>query len=196
VLKKKEEKVIVNTYTVKELMIPLSEYATVTDGATLYEAVLALEAAQLDFDLTRYRHRAVLVLDEKGNVVGKMSQLDVLRALEPKYDDMLEQGKVQQRFGFTKKYMESIMTQHNLWDTDLHSICRKSGAQPVKKIMQTLTEGEFVDENATLADAIHQLVMGNKQSLMVTTNNKVIGILRLTDVFGSIFHTMKECFSS
>jgi CBS domain-containing protein len=68
-----EEKVIVKNYTVKELMIPLSEYATVTVGATLYEAVLALEEAQLDFDLTRYRHRAILVLDERGDVVGKMS---------------------------------------------------------------------------------------------------------------------------
>jgi len=30
---------------------------------------------------------------------------------------------------------------------------------------------------------------------MVTQDNKIIGILRLTDVFASIFHTMKECFS-
>ncbi len=182
-------------YTVRELMIPLSEYATVTVGANLYEAVLALEEAQLDFDLTRYRHRAILVLDEQGNVVGKMSQLDVLSALEPQYDKMLKQGKLQQRYGLTKKYMESIMAQHNLWDTDLRSICRKSGKQPVTKFMHTLTEGEYVDENATLADAIHQLVMGHNQSLMVTRDNTIIGILRLTDVFASIFHTMKECFS-
>ena len=45
---------------VKELMIPLSEYATVTVGANLHEAVLALEKAQADFDHTRYRHRAII----------------------------------------------------------------------------------------------------------------------------------------
>lgn len=180
-------------YTVRELMIPLSEYATVSVGATLYEAVLALEEAQLDFDLTRYRHRAILVLDEKGNVVGKISQLDVLSALEPKYNEILEQGKLQQHHGLTKKYLESIMTQYNMWDSDLSKICRKSGKQPVTKFMHTLTEGEYVDENATLAEAIHQLVMGHKQSLMVTRNNKISGILRLTDVFASVFHTMKEC---
>ena len=33
-------------YMVKELMIPLSEYATVNVEANLYEAVLALEKAQ------------------------------------------------------------------------------------------------------------------------------------------------------
>jgi CBS domain-containing protein len=192
-IKKAEEKTIVKNYTVRELMIPLSEYATVSVGATLYEAVLALEEAQLDFDLTRYRHRAILVLDEKGNVVGKISQLDVLSALEPKYNEILEQGKLQQHHGLTKKYLESIMTQYNMWDSDLSKICRKSGKQPVTKFMHTLTEGEYVDENATLAEAIHQLVMGHKQSLMVTRNNKISGILRLTDVFASVFHTMKQC---
>ena len=176
-------------------MIPLSEYATVGVGATLYEAVLALEEAQLDFDLTRYRHRAILVLDEQGKVAGKISQLDVLRALEPKYDEMLEKNQHKQSFGFSKKYMESVMTQFNMWDTDLSSICRKSGAQPVAKYMHTLSEGEYVDENVTLAEAVHQLVMCNTQSLMVTSDEKIVGILRLTDVFASIFHTMKECFS-
>ena len=72
-------------FHVSELMVPLSEYATVPEGATLYEAVSALELAQEKFEdtHTRYRHRAVLVLDKKGKVIGKVSQMDVLRALEP-----------------------------------------------------------------------------------------------------------------
>ena len=41
-------------------MVPLSEYATVTEDANLYEAVLSLEEAQEKFEdkHTRYRHRA------------------------------------------------------------------------------------------------------------------------------------------
>ena len=38
--------VSVESYSIKELMVPLSEYATVKEDATLYEAVLALEEAQ------------------------------------------------------------------------------------------------------------------------------------------------------
>lgn len=182
-------------YTVKKLMIPLSEYATVTMEATLWDAVSALEKAQIDFDHTKYRHRAILVLDKSGDVVGKMSQLDVLRALEPKYEEMMEQDQLQQRYGFSKKFMKSILTQYKMWDTDIQKICLRSGKQPVTKFMHTLTEGEHVDENASLAEAIHQLVMGQRQSLLVTRNKKIIGILRLTDVFAFVFHTMKECFS-
>ena len=35
---------------VRDLMVPLSDYATVSEEATLYEAVMALEESQLKFD--------------------------------------------------------------------------------------------------------------------------------------------------
>ena len=181
---------------VKDLMVPLSEYATVTEEATLYEAVLALEKAQENFEdkHTRYRHRAILVLDKDGKVVGKLSQLDVLRALEPKYRDMIE-GAGSQRYGFTKKFMKSMLEDYQLFADPLDDICRKAGEQPVNKFMQAPTEGEFISEDATLAVAIHQLIVGNQQSLLVTGSEKIVGILRLTDVFAAIFHKMKECFT-
>ena len=69
------------TNKIEDLMVPLSEYATVTVGATLFDAVSALEKAQMEFDQTKYRHRAVLVLDKNGEVVGKVSQHTALKAL-------------------------------------------------------------------------------------------------------------------
>jgi hypothetical protein len=55
------------TILVQELVVPLSEYATVSENASLYEAVLALELAQEEFDHTKYRHRGILVLDKDGH---------------------------------------------------------------------------------------------------------------------------------
>jgi hypothetical protein len=52
----------VKNYLVKDLMVPLSEYATVPMGSTLFEAVLALEKAQEEFDRTKYKHRGVLIM--------------------------------------------------------------------------------------------------------------------------------------
>ncbi len=184
------------SYSVKELMVPLSEYATVTEDATLYDAVLALERAQENFEdkHARYRHRAILVLDKDGHVVGKLSQLDVLKALEPKYQDMI-QGHGSHRFGFTKEFMRSLLEDYSLFASPLDDICRQAGEQPVKKFMYTPTAGEYVSDDATLEVAIHQLIMGQHQSLLVTHGDKIVGILRLTDVFSAVFHKMKECFS-
>jgi CBS domain-containing protein len=81
---------------VKELMVPLEEYATAHTAATLHEALLTLEKIQEQQDRERYLylHRAVLVYDDSGRIVGKVSQLDALRALEPKYRDMGEAGSL------------------------------------------------------------------------------------------------------
>jgi hypothetical protein len=38
--------------------------------------------------------------------------------------------------------------------------------------------------------------MGHHQSLLVTRKEKILGILRLTDVFAAVFHKMKECFEA
>jgi CBS domain-containing protein len=190
-----KKEVAVKAYSVKELMVPLSEYATVNEDATLYDAVLALEKAQENFEdkHTRYRHRAILMLDKNGHVVGKLSQLDVLKALEPKYQDMI-QGEGSHRFGFTKKFMRSMLEDYSLFANPLDDICRKAGRQPVKNFMHTPTEGEYISEEATLEVAIHQLIMGQHQSLLVTREREIVGILRLTDVFAAVFHKMKECF--
>ena len=180
-------------YVVKDLMVPLSEYATVSENATLFDAVSTLEKAQEDFDHTRYRHRAVLVLDDHGRVIGKLSQLDVLKALEPKYDEMLDRRRLRS-FGFTKDFMKSMLKEYQLFESPLADICRKAGEQNVKKFMYSLSEGEYIAADAKLDEAIHQFVLGHHQSLLVTRGEDILGILRLTDVFAAVYHTMKECF--
>ena len=73
------------TFVVKDLMVPLEGYATVPQEATLREAVLALEKAQMKLDPSQHKHRAILVLDESGKVVSKITMKNILVALEPNY---------------------------------------------------------------------------------------------------------------
>ena len=144
------------SYLVKDLMVPLSEYATVTEDASFYEPLLSLEEAQEKFEdkHTRYHHRAILILGKEGNVVGKFSQLDMLRALEPKYRDMLL-GEGSRQYGFTKNFMESLLKGYNLFANPLDDICRKAGEQTVNKFMSTPTEGGYVSEDEGDNDCGH-----------------------------------------
>jgi predicted transcriptional regulator len=182
------------TIMIKDLMVPLEEYATVPKSATLYEAVLALEEAQEKCDHLPYKHRAILVYDSKDQIVGKLGQLDIIRALEPKYGEM---GNIKSlsRFGLSRKFISSIMENNYLWEKPLTHICKKGADIKVKDFMHTPVEGEYVNEDASLEVACHQLVLGHHQSLLVTRENKIIGILRLTDVFNAIFQTMKTTCS-
>lgn len=180
-------------HKVQNLMVPLSEYATVPETATLFEAVSALEKAQAEFDHTRYRHRAILVLDRDRKVIGKLTQMDALKALEPKYGDMLDRRR-SHHLGFSKEFMKSMLKDYHLFESPLEDICCKAGEQNVKKFMRTPSEGEFIEESATLDEAIHQLVLGNHQSLLVISQGSITGILRLTDVFEAVYRKMRECF--
>jgi CBS domain-containing protein len=178
--------------SVKQLMIPLAEYATVSEDATLYEAVVALEEAQKRFDSERDRHRAILVLGKDNQVVGKLSQWDILKGLEPKYDQ-IGQRKDTSRYGFSPEFLRSMMDSYGLWRKPLEDLCRKGAETKVGTLMHTLEEGEYVAEDAPLDEAIHLLVMGHHQSLLVRSGDKIVGILRLSDVFREICRMIKTC---
>ncbi len=178
------------TKIVQDLMVPLAEYATVSKDATLYDAVTVLEKVQQGYNKSRYPHRAILVYDENGNIVGKISQLDILRALEPQYDQMVEKGGSLARLGFSQEFQKAMLEQFKLWDRPLNDICKKAAEIKVQNFMYTPSQGEFVDVSTTLDEAIHQLVMGHHQSLLVTENDLIVGILRLTDVFMAVFEAI------
>ena len=181
-----------DTDKVKDLMVPLEEYATVSQRATLYEAVLALEKAQEEFDKmhTAYQHRAILVYDDDKKIIGKISQLDVLTALEPKYSEM-GHSRSMSRVAFSPQFLKNMMQTYSLLSESFETVCRKARDINVKQIMYTPSEGEYMDENASIREAIHQFVMGHHQSLLVTRGSNIVGVLRLTDVFKEVFHVMK-----
>ena len=178
--------------TVKDLMVPLEEYATVSNNATVYDAVLALEKAQEELDKTRYHylHRAILVYDDNKKIIGKVSQLDILSALDPKYREMGE-SRSMSKAGFSSDFLKNMLEQYSILAEPFEDVCRKAADIKVSKIMYTPAEGEYVDENAKMRQAIHQFVMGHHQSLLVNSGDNIIGVLRVTDVFKEIFHIMK-----
>ena len=178
-------------YIVKDLMVPISEYATVPEQATLFEAVLALEKAQEQFQQNRYSHRAVLIMDANKKVIGKLSQMDFLTALEPK-DKNLEQIRKFNQFGFSRKAIALQQEAYLKTSPAIFDVYAIAAKEKVTRFMQRPTEGEYVDENTSLDMALHQLTTGSNLSLLVTRGADIVGVLRLADVFAAVYHTMKE----
>jgi CBS domain-containing protein len=182
------------TRKVKDLMVAIAEYATVGEDANLYAAVLALEEAQKKFRQDAYKHRAILVLDRTGRVVGKLSQLDVIKGLEAGYKKMGDFKGISHT-GFSTEFIKSMVDKYDLWKRPLEDICRRAPHIKVKDVMYTPTEGEYVPREAGLDQAIHQLVVGHHQSLLVTGDgSEIVGILRLTDVFQEVCGMIKACY--
>ena len=178
------------TITVKELMVPLEAYATVHQEATLREAVLALENAQMTLAPSRHLHRAILVLDENGKVVSKIIMKDILVALEPNYGKVEGMG-VLERSGFSPDLIKDMLKSNALWAESIQFFRERAARLKVSDFIHTPSEGEYIDENATLGDATNQLIVQPYHSLLVTGSDEVVGILRLSDVFAKICDIIK-----
>ena len=180
------------TIRVKELMVPLEDYATVPQEASLLEAVLALEKAQMALDPSRYKHRAILVLNEKGKVVSKITMKNILVVLEPNYGKVEGTG-VLERSGYSPDLIRAMLVDHALWTEPLQFLCERATTLKVGDLIQAPSEGEYIDDNATLGEAIHQLIVYPYHSLLVTSGDEVVGILRLSDVFAEVCDVIKSC---
>ena len=168
---------------VKDLMLPLSEYATVSGERTIEEALRVLDRAQLGLTADRHFHRAVLVLDENGAVVGKLSHWAILKKLEPRFLNT-EDLSILSRASFTKDNITDLEESLIGFSGSLSALCRRAARIRAKDAMVPVSER--IDENESLVAAIHRLVVSHLQSLLVTREGKTVGILRLSDVFQEV----------
>jgi CBS-domain-containing membrane protein len=180
----------VKNYLVKDLMVPISEYATVVIGTPLIDAIRVLERAQDAYTISKYQHRAIIVLDHYGHVVGKISQMRALKAIEAEFDFTDELEDIH-KFKFSESYVTQLRDKYRsrvkiIKDETL----REAAAKKVEEFMQMPAPGEFVAEDCSLDTAIHRLIAGTHLSLLVTREEQIIGILRISDVFAAVFHEM------
>ncbi len=65
-------------------MIPVGEYCRVKKDTTLFDAMHKL-VEQGKKKALSHPHRDLLVEDEDGKIIGKVTMLDIFRSLEPSY---------------------------------------------------------------------------------------------------------------
>jgi len=179
---------------VKDLVVPLDQYATISEEASLYDAILTLEESHRHYDKKRYKYRAILVHDKNKKIVGMLTDLEVLSGLEPAYKEI---GDVRSMAlsGMSQDFLKSLADNYQLWQKPLGDICGKAFKIKVKDIDYTTTEGNYIEEDATLDQAIHQLIVGYHQNVLVTRgeSDAIVGVLRLYDVFKKVASIIKKC---
>jgi len=174
---------------VRDVMLLLSEYSTVSSEATLRDALVALSKAQLGLTYDRHHHRAVLALDARGKVVGKLSHWAILRSLEPKLLSDRELRALN-RAGLSSDFIDSLRETVHFFKGSLRHMCANAAKVKVRDAM--VPAGEGIDENAPLTEAIHRMVVEHAQSILVTRQSEVIGVLRLSDVFEEVADAIRE----
>lgn len=177
---------------VKNVMIPIAQYATVDRGATLRGVFEALEEDFRCKEGQCHPHRDVVVLDEKGKFAGIINLVDILRSLEPNYGKLSDSdmtGAV-----LSRDYVLNVFKQFGLWSDSLEGLCEKAVDIKVADIIHVPDESEVMNEEDDLALAIHHYIYGVHQPIMVRNDNgEISGVLRLSDIFEEVRSRMLAC---
>lgn len=165
---------------VKDVMVPLDDVPIVPPEATLADAVQVLRAADASRPAGRPPYRAVLVVDARGQVLGKLGQLTFLRAIEPGWEAPADLAALD-RAGVDPGLVSSIADHQRFWHEDLHGCCHRAAHRRVTEVMLEATES--IPETASLEQAIAAISRLGRLSLLVRGGSTVVGLLRLSDLF-------------
>jgi CBS domain-containing protein len=155
---------------VKDLMIPLEDYPHIPYWFTLRQAMAIVREATIKFE-GAFEPRAVLVFDEKYQLMGMLTLRDIIKGLEPNF--LQETSLVK---------MDPSLTV--LMGDLLGPNMRQASQRPVSEVMSPIQA--TVDANAPLAKALYLMVKDNVGLMPVIQESKVAGMIRLSDLFGEI----------
>ncbi len=180
---------------VKELMIPISSYAQVNENSSVYEAIVTLEKSQQNVPENMHPYRAVLVVNDKGEITGKVGHLAFLRAIEPKYETFRQDLDKLMTANLTSDFIEDMMSNYQLWEDDLYDLCSRVSNMKVKDVMKPVNER--ISVNASLMEAMHKVIMWQTLSVLVHSDDKIVGIIRLSDIYHEFAsYVMNNCKNS
>jgi len=177
---------------VRELMRPVVEFPRISSQIALGEAVEALEKAQEDFSSGRTSQRILMVHDEAGKIVGKISPMDVVQGLEPNYDK-IDSLKNISHYHLGESTLEAMKEQFRLWQEPLADLCKKAYAVKIENFVKLPTPDHMVNAEDKMANALHLFVLGRHDSLFVRDGEEITGLIRFSDVYGKIAQTMRKC---
>ncbi|MEW6726988.1 MAG: CBS domain-containing protein [Bacillota bacterium] len=148
---------------VREVMLPLDECPTVMQNDTVQEAVNVLLRGM------QAGHQCVLILDDDRKPVGILSSRTLLQTLEPD-------------FVVTPNWSLPVF-----WPGFLSAKCRQEARRKVQEIMDPI-DVLAVRAGDPLTRAVHAMVSNNVGALPVVEGDRVLGLVRLTEVFNEIGH--------
>ena len=159
-----------NGQKVKDFMIPLEDYPHIPYWFTLRQAMAIVREAAIKFE-GAFEPRAVLVFDEKYQLMGMLTLRDIIRGLEPKF--LQETSLVKMDPNLT------VLTGDLLGPN-----MRTASQRPVSEVMSPIQV--TVDGGAPIAKALYLMVKENVGLMPVIQAGKVAGMIRLSDLFNEI----------
>ena len=173
---------------VKDVMIPIANYVTVKPENHLPGMLRAIEAKRQSEE--GHAHRDAIVIDADGRFVGKVTMIDVFRALDKGFRKIrMERGEKT----LTDNFVQKAVREMNLWMDPVETVCQRGSKVTVGEAMHKPEDSEFIQEDDSLEKALSYFVLGVHQPLIVKKGNDVTGVLRFGDLFEVVHKRLVAC---
>ena len=169
--------------SLREVMIPIEEYTTLTQESTVKEAIDKLrESFYAKVSTSRIMetgHRSILVVDDRGEIMGILAIIDLLRAVMPAYLDAPKPATA-----------DNIQYSPLFWNNMFQREVLRLSGKKIKNVMSPAPR--TIDADANLMEAAYTMITHNKRRLTIIDSGKVIGIIREQDLFFEIDRILRE----
>ena len=164
------------TRHVGEIMVPIAQYPSVRDTATLREAIKAIEVAQLEVDLRKSLPRVLLVFDAIDVMVGYVRRRDIMRGLEPR-------SLISEPLDYRKKPFD-VGIDTNLSEFSYDKVFKGILDQADRLVVEVMRPNDvLIDADDHVLKAMYEMVSNNLSHLPVIHNGSLVGVVRSADVF-------------
>jgi len=162
-----------------DLMIPLDQYPHIPHWFTLRQAIAELQNSVIEIEGQRSLPRALLVFDEKYDLLGIVRRRDILGGLEPKFMRTMSHPHRKQLFDVEADPDLTVLTSGKV-----AKAVRELAETPISEVMQPIRA--TVDINDHVTKAIYKMITRDQNLLPVLKDRKVVGVIRSVDVFNEI----------
>jgi hypothetical protein len=170
-------------------MVPIDQCPIVDSSATVLDAVIRLTESRSNSDQGRQLYQAVLIADKSGKIIGKLGQLALLRALEPRSHVVDDQDTLD-RAGVSDSIMEAALSHSRVLQGGFSEMCLAAAALPVRFVM--LPFKEHIDVDAPISEVIHQMLTRRTLSVLITQEGHPVGLVRLSDLCDEVMRQMRQ----
>ncbi len=170
-----------NGKTVKDLMLDVFEYPHIPYWFSIRQAIGIIKKSILTKEKCLHPI-AILVFDEKYNLVGTISLKDILRGLEPKFLKPVTKAQVHE---------EDESGLSVLWANLFNKESKVAAERPVSEVMAPAKV--FAQPGDPITKAAYMMIHNDLILLPVLEDQKkLVGLVRIVEVFNELSAAVLE----
>ena len=163
--------------TVRDIMIPLSGFPRMKESGTVQEAIQQLRSFCPLGSSGPCGFTELMVVDDQGALVGRVTQPGILRVL---FSSLLDAVDIKKFEGKTAEFSDLT--------TLLNGVMLKEGAGHLEATLTGVIERNVrnLAPHTDLIHAMSTMVICKETVLPVVDAGKLVGVVKLAEVFGAL----------